>query len=371
MAKIFTKLNVGEAVATSGTRVFKKLTTESLPTYTGGLYDSNNRLVASWDTLVNTYGMDIEKDYTSETYLTDTASPYCVLTNNSELSNGTKLVIDDSVTAIGGYSFCKCGSLTDIILGNSVTSIGAGAFNSCTNLTSITIPNSVTSIGLIAFGGCKSLTAVHITDIVSWCGISFVSFLNLTSSNPLYYAGNLYLNGELVTDLVIPNGVTQISNYAFNGYTGLTSVTIPGSVTTIGSNAFGGCTSLTGVTIPGSVTTAAYAFKGCTSLNDVTILEGVTTISESMFEICTNLTSITIPNGVTTIETNAFDLSGLKSIVIPTSVTTIGKWAFASCKSLKDVYYCGTEEQWNAIDVDAYYNGYLVNTATKHFNYKG
>ncbi len=231
----------------------------------------------------------------------------------------TSITIPDSVTSIGHYAFKKCTSLTSIIIPDSVTSIGAYAFYICRRLTSIEIPDSVTSIGnsafedctslqynihdnakylgndsnpyvvLIgvadtsitsceihqdtkviagsAFRNCSSLTSVYITDIAKWCEISFYD----NYSNPLYYAKNLYLNGELVTDLVIPDGVTEISNYAFYRCTSLTSIEIPDSVTSIGD----------------------YAFKGCTSLTSVTIGNGVTSIGGLAFYNCTSLTSIT------------------------------------------------------------------------------
>ena len=117
----------------------------------------------------------------------------------------------------------------------SVTSIGNYAFYYCRSLTSVTIPNSVTSIGVGAFTGCSSLTSVHITDLAAWCGISFAG------PNPLYYAHHLFVNGEEITDLVIPDGVTSIGDKAFSECSSLTSVTIPNSVTSIGSYAFEGC----------------------------------------------------------------------------------------------------------------------------------
>ena len=88
----------------------------------------------------------------------------------------------------------------------SVTSIGKYAFSDCSGLTSITIPNSVTSIGEKAFYYCIGLKKVIVPDIAAWCNIGFVS----ASSNPLSYAHHLYMNGEEVKDLVIPNSVTSI-----------------------------------------------------------------------------------------------------------------------------------------------------------------
>lgn len=104
-------------------------------------------------------------------------------------------------------------------------------------MTSITIPGSVTFIDTHAFYGSSGLTSVHISDLEAWCSILF----NGSTTNPLLYANHLYLNGEEIKDLVIPNSMTSISSYAFYGCTGLTSITIPNSVTKIGGDAFCGC----------------------------------------------------------------------------------------------------------------------------------
>lgn len=165
----------------------------------------------------------------------------------------------------------------------SVTSIDSHAFEDCTNLKSVTIPNSVTSIGNNAFYKCTSLTGVYITDLEAWCKIDFGKL----SSNPLYFAKNLYLNNEKVTNLVIPNTITEIKDYAFYCYDGLTSITIPNSVTSIGERAFNYCTNLTSLVIGNSVTTIRnYTFMYCTSLTSVTIPNSVTSIDSHAFYGC-------------------------------------------------------------------------------------
>ena len=283
-------------------------------------------------------------------------------------SSLTSLTIPNSVTSIENRTFFECASLTSMAIPNSVTSIGEEAFYGCDNLTSVIIPNSVTSIGFSAFSECYDLNSVHISDLAAWCNIEF----GTCDSNPL--AGTypneakLFLNGEEIKDLTIPNSVTSIGNYAFRQYRNLTSVTIPNSVTSIGVEAFYNCEGLTSLTIPNSVTSIGEgAFEGCSSLTSLTIPNSVTSIGEGAFHGCGGLTSLTIPNSVTSIGAHtfagcksltsvvipnsvtyigmfAFDgCSGLTSVTIPNSVTSIDNWAFSYCENLLDVY-CYAED---------------------------
>ena len=157
----------------------------------------------------------------------------------------TSVVIGNSVTIIGNKAFQYCSGLTSVVIPNSVTSIGFQAFEGCSGLTSIEIPNSVTSIGNDAFFNCSGLTAVHISDLAAWCGIDFGK--STVYANPLYYAKNLYLNGEKLTELIIPDGIVEIKYFTFYNCTGLTSIEIPNSVTSIRDYAFSGCSGITSV----------------------------------------------------------------------------------------------------------------------------
>jgi len=244
----------------------------------------------------------------------------------------TEYSVPEGVTSIGDRAFDYCSGLTSITIPNSVTSIGDYAFENCSGLTSITIGNSVTSIGGWAFSGCSGLKSVYISDLAAWCNISF-------SDNPLYYAHHLFLNGEEIKDLVIPNSVTSIGGSAFSGCYGLTSITIPNSVTSIGREAFYGCSGLTSITIPNSVTSIGEgAFYECSGLTSITIPNSVTSIGGGAFNGCSGLTSVTIPNSVTSIGGSAFyNCSGLTSVSIPNSVTSIGSYAFYNCSGLTSV----------------------------------
>jgi hypothetical protein len=263
------------------------------------------------------------------------------------------IVIDNGVTSIGKYAFYNCSGLTSVTIPESVTSIGESAFERCTGLKSVTIGNSVTSIGREAFSYCSGLTKAQFASIESLCNISFGD----NSANPLSYAKHLYIGGQEVKDVVIPESVTSINRYAFSSCSGLKSVTIPNSVTSIGENAFSYCSCLKSVTIPNSVTSIGYcAFYSCSGLTSITIPESVTSIGGYAFSYCSGLTSVSIPESVTSISRYAFSYcSGLKSVTcLAESIPTMGTNVFYNVPQSSATLYVPTSsvnayktaEQW-------------------------
>jgi hypothetical protein len=150
-----------------------------------------------------------------------------------------RVTISNSVTKIGSYAFERCPYLEKVTLSNTLVSIGSSAFSYCSRLESITIPPSLQTVGYSAFYDCTNLKDVYVTDLVSWCKISFGD----STANPMYYAQNFYLDGELLIDLIIPEEITEIKNYTFEKCKFITSVTLPRSVTSIGYAAFEGASS--------------------------------------------------------------------------------------------------------------------------------
>ena len=289
-----------------------------------------------------------------------TATPFAVTAAETGQSVGAKsgttgdctwFLSDDGTLTISGYGkmdeyswsslsntlpwYGSRSSIKNVVIEDGVTNIGSHAFYKCSKLSSVTISKSVTSINIDAFYYCDSLTSIRVDSNNS-------IYDSRDNCNAIIRTTNstLVLGCKNTT---IPNGVTSIGSHAF-WCCGLTSITIPDSVTSIGSRAFEYCRSLTNVTIPNSVTSiGAGAFYGC------------------------QLTSITIPDRVTSINVDAFAYCrSLSSVTIPKNVTSIGSSAFNNCTSLTDVYYSGSESDWNIISIGL--DNDCLTSANIHFN---
>ena len=208
-----TNVSIGEGVTSIGNYAFygcSSLTSINIPRSVTSI--GNRAFYGCQGELIIDSKTFFEKDYKSSNYPMSSESSWL------SGSKFTKLTIGDSITKIGSYTFYKY-----------------------TSLTSVTIPDSVTSIGYNAFGQCTLLKD------------TYVIIANLTTyaeSNDIYnISGNKHLlvNGVEITELVVPDSVTSIGDYAFHNCSGLTSVTIPNSVTSIGHSAFAYCRKLTTV----------------------------------------------------------------------------------------------------------------------------
>ena len=257
------------------------------------------------------------------------------------------------------------------------------AFYNNINLTSITIPDSIKKINAYAFYYSDNIKKVYYDgDIASWCNIDFdFSVWGLSSrvtygvhSNPLIYADEFYVKNSsgnyqrITTDLVIPNTVTEIKDFAFYGYESLKSLSFEenSKLTSLGTGAFYHCSALTSIILPDTITTVGECvFYDTPYFNNAsnwengifyvgnylieanranipenpTIKAGTKLIAYNAFNYCNNLTDITIPSSVTHIGVLAFqDCSRLSSVTIEEGCKlSIGNYAFNDCKYLKSI----------------------------------
>jgi hypothetical protein len=315
------------------------------------------------------------------------------------------------VTEIGKNAFKGSKQFTSVEIPNSITTIGETAFDNCTLLTSVKIPASMKEIKRIAFHGCTALKDVYINDIAAWCDITFEIDGMMTSPetvNPFYYATNLYVNDELVTELVIPDTVTVIKPYAFYDCESLVSIKIPTSLTAIGKEVFRKCDNLTNLyitdlnawmnvsiemgghpftavstgtvsdragnlylngelvtelVIPDTVTALkGYTFWGCTSITNITFGSGVTSIGERTFLSCNGLTELVIPANVAFINDHAFSgCYGLTSLKLSYGLIGIGYGAVSACINLTELVIPDSVE---SIEDNAFYNGKALTSVT-------
>ena len=319
----------------------------------------------------------------------------------------THFNIPSSVTSIGNYAFCSCKNLISVTIPNSVSTIGSGAFSGCTGLTSvnipagitniypstfneciklssITIPNSVVSIGSNAFYKCYSLTggncnplsipsSVETISTNAFYGVWNVSYGGSASGSPWgAISCNTYNEGYLsfkdasktylkaccptaIGEIVIPNSVDTIGNYAFSMRKHITSVSIPAHLAYVGNRAFDSCIALNAVRFQGNVPDwcritfvngysnplhmAHNLYINNTLITSLRIPEGVDKIKKFSFSGATCFSSLTLPNTLTSIQYGAFarceGLSG--SLEIPDAVTSLDGYAFGSCKRISSL----------------------------------
>ena len=226
----------------------------------------------------------------------------------------------------------------------SITEIGDYAFRDCSEMTSIAVSESVWHIGREAFSGCEALKEIHINNLSAWCEMSFYDVLDDAGDSPFHYADGLYLNGKLITDLVVPEDVTEIGAHAFEGYEKLRSVVLHDGIDAIYKSAFFNCCNLTDIELSKNIYyIGAYAFDWTPWYENKP--DGEVYARNHFYKYKGEMpvnTSIVIKEGTETICESAFDgCEGLSRITIPSSMRCIHDYAFCGCNNLKEIYCKG------------------------------
>ena len=294
--------------------------------------------------------------------------------------------LPNSLTSIGGQAFGNCVSLESIVIPSGVTSLATSTFASCTALTTVTLPTTLTKIGAAAFSRCYNLQTVNYDgtqddwnaieildsndsllavkpqtiDIIrtGMCGenVSYIlnettGLLTISGTGAMYDYDLLqnpspFNNNAKVTEIVVENGVSAIGNDAFTQLRNLKTVSLPDTVTSLGDD----------------------AFSFCFALSDINIPESVQSIGSSAFSACYALTSFTVPKGVKTLGKSTFwYCDHLQSVALPESLESVSDNAFVYCSALTDVYYEGSQDDWNTISVSQTGNDPLL-AATMHYD---
>jgi len=218
--------------------------------------------------------------------------------------------IPSGVEEIADYSFCGS-AVEHIEFPGSLKTIGEGAFNYCGNITSIELTENVESIGDTAFAYCYNLNSITVphrnTHYTSQNSVLFTEDMTTLIAYPVAKSGTSY---------TVPNGVTEICDYAFE-YANLRSVTIPDSVEVIGD----------------------YAFSYCDRLSTLNTGSGLKEIGVFAFSDCYNIREVTLPRGLKTLGAYAFAWSsGIEKVTFE-GAPYIDMYAFAWCTALTDAVF--------------------------------
>lgn len=254
-----------------------------------------------------------------------------------------KITISDGVTNIDDHAFYGCSSLTDVTIPDSVTNIGEHAFTKCTALTEIKIPSKLRIIRYCCFSGCTSLTKVIMNDALEI--IDYSAFSGCSS----------------LKSVKIPNAVENINGSAFRNCCSLETIDLGNSPELqLGYNTFDGCSSIKRFIVGDDVENYSTDDSGVLYNKNKTGLFRYTTGSED--------TEYTVDPNTMFIGLRAFDsTSNLKELTLPRDLMLVDTGAFDEVYSLTDVYYLGSEEEWDEVYIEEYGNDALLD-ATIHFS---
>ena len=264
----------------------------------------------------------------------------------SSCANLEFMAIPEGITEIPDELFSWCGKLVSVELHDGITAIGSGAFQMCRSLSEIDIPAGLTKLGGDAFLDCDSLTEFVWPEAITFVGTA--------------------LRSSGIRELVLPETVTHIGMYAFDGCTNLEKITIPDSVTSFDEYAFRSTTSLSEIHIPqgitvipfscfnnsglrevilpeGVTTIERYAFQSCDELERVVLPESLTSISDEVFTYCSSLQEINWPSGVKNIGWHQFRGTALAEFTVPATVELVESYAFMDCTKLEKLTFEGRD----------------------------
>ncbi len=291
-------------------------------------------------------------------------------------SNVKKVIIKNGVTSIGDYAFEYCSSLMSVAIPDSVTSIGERAFYDCFNLKDvyyggseaqwncITVDSNNSNLlrahMIFAHGGVgEIIRSGKCGDDLTWTLDDYGTFRISGSGSMTNYDSPLYATWDIcrsaIEKIIIGDSVTSIGVNAFYNCSNLELLKLGDGLKVIANSAFNACSALESVVIPDSVKSiGSHAFSECTSLKYVKLGSGLKTIGNYVFYECTSLETVSVPESVTYMGSDVFrSCTALKSVTLGNGIKNVADRVFGSCDSLTDIYYTGTEEEWENITIGA------------------
>lgn len=273
-------------------------------------------------------------------------------------------------TTLGGMAaerlddgvFLGCESLTAVTIPEDITYIGSEAFQNCINLKTVQVSASVTRFaGYAHFAGCSSLEGIWVDeDNTAYCNDEYGVLFN--KDKKMLVAAP----GTIAGSYIVPESVTKIESHAFENCVNLTAVELPDGLLEIGMFAFYNCDGLESINLPKDTQIEDIIFNpfgGCDNLAGIWAHEEspyYTSDSRGVLYNKNMTELVNAPKGITgtyvfpeTIETVPYcafaGANKLTGVVIPTNITYIDHGAFSGCTNLANVFYCGTQEQWDAM----------------------
>ncbi|MBS7298877.1 MAG: leucine-rich repeat domain-containing protein [Eubacteriales bacterium] len=246
-------------------------------------------------------------------------------------------------------------TITEYTIASGTTVVAGEIFSGANNLVTLNVPKTLKGVGNNAFRYCNALTTINIEDIGAWAMINFANIY----ANPLQNGkAILYVDSKAITDVVIPEGVTEIGSFAFVYYENMTSIQFPSTLKAIKNNSFCYCTGLKDIVLNEGLETIGYrAFAYCSALESITFPKSLKTTDSGILANCSNFKIINItdvaawcsvdfPNDI--IYTN-YDLyvnnKPAETLVIPSDVKKVNDYAFNRAKNIRNIVISeGVEE---------------------------